>query len=436
MHPRSQITPATSVAPAPRAGHSAALSLRGGAAVMFVFGGTTWDDEVGDLWQFNLSSRAWAQVTGEGSFPSRRTGAVMVPVGQSSTATPGSGPQAGRLLVALGHGCLKGSSYSVAASNTVVHGISALGGYTGWDPTLSASGNGTISVFGSYVNATTGETVYSSKPPDLWVESLPDSGERFCVEELDDAWEYSPAACPGDCSRRGSCEYNSCVCDEGFWGADCSLVTCPGAQCVFDYVSRVQTCDQCGTKGSCDGLTGACTCVFPASGPACDQAACLNGCSGHGVCDTASPDPLTGYGTCTCDSVDGVPAYSGVDCSVAVCPFNPSGGKLRGETTPCSGHGTCVLGQCVCYPGFGDSFYYRAVSVPGQDVGLLIPITANGTDIPGCGFEGTPECDPVYVADCGGLLFVPAAAPGLRPPAAAAWLAAAAAWWLLLLGSS
>jgi hypothetical protein len=88
----------------------------------------------------------------------------------------------------------------------------------------------------------------------------------------------------------------------------------------------------------------------------------------------------------------------------------------------------------LCYPGFGDSFYYRAVWVPGQDVGLLIPVTANGTDIPGCGFEGTPECDPVYVADCGGLLSCP-------PPrracarAAAAWLAAAAAWWLLLHGS-
>ena len=44
-----------------------------------------------------------------------------------------------------------------------------------------------------------------------------------------------------------------------------------------------------------------------------------------------------------------------------------------------------------------------------------------------------PLCSVVRdVADCGGLLFVPAAAPGLRPPAAAAWLAAAAAWWLLL----
>ena len=429
---RPQLYPVTSAAPAPRSGHSAALSLRGGAAVMFVFGGTTWDDEIGDLWAFNLSSRAWALIGGEGTFPSRRTGAVMVPVGQSASVAPGSGPQAGRLLLALGHGCLKGAAYGPASSSTTTHGVSALGGYSGWDPSLSASGNGTIAVFGSYVNATTGETVYSAVPPDMWVEALSDYGERYCVEELDDAWEYSPAACRADCSRHGACEFNACVCDPGFWGDDCSQLTCPGAVCAFDYVGRALVCDQCGAGGTCDGATGACACVFPASGPACDQFACLNGCSGHGVCDTSVADPDTGYGICTCDTVNGTAVYTGADCSVAVCPSNPTAGGTS-SSVPCSGRGTCILGACVCYPGFGDSFLARTQRVAGSDVPIYIPIDRNGADIEGCGYEGGPGCEPVYVADCGSLLFVPGAAPRAAAAAAARMLAAALAAALLLL---
>ena len=397
---------------------------------MFIFGGTTWDDEIGDMWQFNLSSHAWSLVEGEGTFPSRRSGAVLVPVGQSPTIAPGAGPQSGRLLLALGHGCLKGANYTAASRSTTAHGLAALGGYSGWDPSLSASGNGTIAVFGSYVDAVTGLTVYSSLPPDLWVESLTEYGEKYCVEELDDVWEYSPVACPADCSRHGVCEYNRCVCDPGFWGVDCGLVTCPGAVCTYDYLGRQLLCDQCGARGSCDGATGACACVPPASGPACDQAACLNGCSGHGVCDTANADPTTGYGTCTCDTVDGALAYEGTDCSIAVCAFNPSGGAIRSlASPPCSGAGTCVLGKCLCYPGFGDSFYYKAQAVPGEDAPMRIPVAEDGSALPNCGFEATPGCEPVYVNDCGGLMFIPGAAAGLRPPGAFAWLVLAAAWW-------
>jgi hypothetical protein len=429
-HP-PQLVPATSAAPPPRAGHSAALSLRGGAAVMFVFGGATWDDEIGDLWQFNLSSHAWARVLGEGAFPSRRTGAILVPVGQASAGAPGAGPQAGRLLLALGHGCLKGASYVAAAASRVVHAVAALGGYTGWDPALSASGNGTIGAFGSYVNATTGETVYSSAPPDLWVEALSEYGEKYCVEELDDVWEYTPTACLADCSRHGVCEFNFCVCDAGYWGDDCSLSTCTGAACAYNYVARALVCDQCGAAGTCDGATGACSCVFPASGPACDEHACPNDCSGHGVCNTTAADPVTGYGVCDCAQVDGRAVYTGADCSVAVCPFNPSAGANVDPTIPCSGVGTCVLGACQCFPGFGDSFYYKPVSVQGSDVPMRVPIARNGSALPNCGYEGSPGCEPEYVGDCGSLLFVPGAArPGARPPGAAAVLALA---WLALL---
>ena len=38
------------------------------------------------------------------------------------------------------------------------------------------------------------------------------------------------------------------------------------------------------------------------------------------------------------------------------------------------------------------------------------PVALNGTSIAGCGYEGTPGCEPVYVPDCGSLMYVPAEA--------------------------
>jgi hypothetical protein len=232
------------------------------------------------------------------------------------------------------------------------------------------------------------------------------------------------------------CEFNFCVCDPGFWGDDCSLLACPGAACAFDYAAHVLRCEQCGAGGACDGASGACACVFPASGPACDKAACLNDCSGNGVCDQDAPDAITGYGLCNCTKgADGVTdVYEGADCSVAVCPFNDSNGAQRDPAAPCSGAGTCVRGACVCYPGFGDSFYYKAESVAGSDVPRRRPVARNGTALPGCGYEGAPGCEPVYVNDCGSLMFVPGAATRrAQPPGAAAAAAAAAVWAALLL---
>ena len=58
--------------PSPRYGHSAGISRLQGDVVMLVYGGYTWSDEIGDMWQYNVSSGAWTQVVGEGNFPSRR----------------------------------------------------------------------------------------------------------------------------------------------------------------------------------------------------------------------------------------------------------------------------------------------------------------------------------------------------------------------------
>ena len=406
----------SSASPGVRAGHSAAMSLRGSDAMMLLFGGNTWDDQIGDAWQMNMSSFTWTVLTGEGTFPSRRRDMVMVPVGQQAVRiSAGAGSNAGSMLLGFGLGCLSGSSY-VAASNatTPAHLLAlnayALSSYTGFDTSLSRSGNGTITAFGSYVNASTGQTVYASAP-DLWVETSPTVGEKFCVEFLDDLWEYSPAACPADCSRHGTCTFNACLCDPGFWGADCSQVSCPGSVCVFDYGARTTSCVFCTGRGSCDGLAGTCLCntTLLATGSDCALATCLNGCSGNGLCDNNNTN-AAGYGTCTCSS-----GYTGDDCSQSVCATNPS----VSTSLVCSGNGLCLGGQCSCFPGYGDSIVFQS----GGGGTTEVPIFAeNNSLIPGCGFEGMPGCYPEYVADCGSLMFIPSRAAREGGPARLATL--------------
>jgi hypothetical protein len=73
-------------------------------------------DEIGDMWQYNISSNVWTEIVPEGDYPSRREGSTMVSVGQTSTFRSGSSRQAGRALIFGGHGCLKGKTYAEAVA--------------------------------------------------------------------------------------------------------------------------------------------------------------------------------------------------------------------------------------------------------------------------------------------------------------------------------
>ena len=326
--------------PSARYGHAAAMStkiLHGlRQPVMLVFGGYTWDDEMGDLWQYNISSNTWAKTEGEGTFPSRRYRHSMVAVGQNDKNTDG------RMLVFGGHGCLSGESYVQATKDKVV-GVEE-------NP--------------EYNNR------YIQRPNLV--------GEKYCIEELADLWQYYPTSCPRDCSRHGLCEYNFCVCDQGFTGNDCSNVSCPADDCYFDYFGRQQVCFQCNGRGECNGYTGQCMCRFPASGLSCEFTECLNQCNGHGTCDRTRANSL-GYGVCLCDLKDGLPAYEGLDCSIPICPAQ---NVTVGEGT-CNGRGNCVNGTCICYPGFGDSFLYRLVTdeEDDEDAGIRVPVDVSGNDL-------------------------------------------------------
>lgn len=415
-HPRYPIRPS------PRFGHAAAISIKGSQVVMLVYGGYTWNDEIGDLWYYNISGDTWIKVEGEGEFPSRRYRAVMVPVGHSSQLRTGTTDQAGRALIYGGHGCLKGENYVDATKSKVESNMDRINNIDRqWDTQYDMTGDGRITV---RANVDEYGNPMLNTNPDLWIQTPSEYGEKYCYEELDDLWQYFPTSCPKDCSRRGVCEYNFCVCDEGFTGLDCSNVSCPADICVFDYLGHKQVCNQCNNRGTCNGYTGQCECEFPASGPSCREYDCLNDCNGNGVCDNYRTNAL-GYGRCECFTVDGRAAYTGLDCSIPVCPANPSDKK---ETT-CNDRGICVNGTCVCHPGYGDSFIYNELRPPdGGLYGIRIPTDANLNPLPGCGYDAEndayddslrgpkpadpvtgrpalPQCQPIYVADCGGILY-------------------------------
>ena len=432
------------IRPSPRFGHAAAISIKDEEVVMLVFGGYTWNDEIGDLWYYNISGDTWIKVEGEGEFPSRRYRAAMVPVGHTEQLRTGSTQQAGRALIYGGHGCLKGENYVDATKSKVVSQIDRLNNVDlQWDTQYDMTGDGQITV--RQIDLDEFGNPMLNTNPDLWIQTPNDYGEKYCYEELDDLWQYFPTSCPKDCSRHGSCLYNFCVCDEGYTGIDCSNVSCPDDLCIFDYLGHTQVCEQCNNRGTCNGYTGQCDCEFPASGESCREYDCLNDCNGNGVCDHGRNNSL-GYGVCECFALDGRPAYTGLDCSIPVCPYNPANKK----NLTCMDRGICVNGTCVCHPGFGDSFVHIELKPAEGDLyGIRIPTDFDLNPIPGCGYDAEndayndlfrgpkpadpvtglpamPVCEPIYVADCGDMFYTFAGTNAVH--GAPLFLALAIAW--------
>merc|ERR1711916_151424 len=89
------------------------------------------------------------------------------------------------------------------------------------------------------------------------------------------------------------------------------------------------------------GLRCLCKCGY--SGTTCNIG-CPNSCSGQGTCDT-----ITGVCTCNTDS-SGLPIYVLDDCSKINCPSNSESGVT------CSGRGSCLATStsavCECDSGY------------------------------------------------------------------------------------
>ena len=62
---------------------------------------------------------------------------------------------------------------------------------------------------------------------------------------LNDFWAYNINKCNNDCNNQGECRYGFCICDSGFYGLDCSNMTCPGDFCYYDEVTNEQVCNHC-----------------------------------------------------------------------------------------------------------------------------------------------------------------------------------------------
>ena len=388
------------VRPPARFAHSAAIVMKGTHVIMLVHGGKTWNDEIGDMWQYNISSNVWTLLQGDGDFPSRRHGATMVAVGQSTAQRTGASGQSGRALIFGGHGCLFGLDYAdaaQAAADATTQGRTYTDPLTGtaveWSNKYSMTADGYLQIDGVSV---------VSADDSMWLAALNDTiqaangyGEVICTEILDDLWQYLPDECPKDCSRVGTCSFNVCNCVDGFFGADCSQPLCPKSNCTFDAIGRGMVCEHCSGRGDC--VDGACVnCKYPSSGVSCENDV--------GQCET-----------CECYKDAGKTPPEGLDCGVVlVCPKNPS----IATSAECAGNGECVDGVCKCYPGFTDSM----VVTRAGDARIPARLDANGTVIaaPECGYDDDPAkalenrfapslitaaCEPTYIPDCGGYLY-------------------------------
>ena len=171
------------------------------------------------------------------------------------------------------------------------------------------------------------------------------------VRVLGDFWVLMAHDCARNCSGNGVCTNGYCKCDPGYYGIDCSNITCPGSVCEYDG-DRSQHCTHCcydnadgrkvpcrledeelmiftgTTEGVCDGF-GACQCAPPYIGEDCSILDCKHNCSFNGYCMVEFPQSR-----CQCKE-----GYTGEYCQHIECLNNCS-----------SPNGFCdhATGECTC----------------------------------------------------------------------------------------
>jgi hypothetical protein len=193
-----------------------------------------------------------------------------------------------------------------------------------------------------------------------------DEGQCAC-DQLHGYTEKSgceKSRCPKGCSQNGVCnDDNTCTCDVGYLGEDCSKVGCPlgyrnkeGATtpCTLQFCSPNTPGDvSCGGKGTCDSDQGKCVCEKGFWGDGCQESLCTPTCV-NGKCrklDHAS------RGVCICDQ-----GFSGAGCNIAYC------GETDAKTgKACSaGSGVCLHSEQRCECGAGYRGHFCEVAYCGE----------------------------------------------------------------------
>lgn len=78
---------------------------------------------------------------------------------------------------------------------------------------------------------------------------------RFLIPAFIFIWACSDPCSDIDCSNNGECVDGDCVCDQGFFGVDCSMNVCDTLACI---------------NGMCDPVNLSCICEEGYEGRACD----------------------------------------------------------------------------------------------------------------------------------------------------------------------
>lgn len=173
--------------------------------------------------------------------------------------------------------------------------------------------------------------------------TLPTINTTYPSTSKGDFWAWSSAWCPANCTGHGSCVWGHCYCRDGYYGTDCSNVTCGGDYCAYDTANHLQTCSHCcasgwahsdgedympgvrkipcdathpgEVNGICDGF-GQCVCAPPFLGADCSTKDCRDNCTSieRGYCSAEYP-----VSRCVC-----APPYAGFNCSLTTCLNNCS----------------------------------------------------------------------------------------------------------------
>lgn len=163
----------------------------------------------------------------------------------------------------------------------------------------------------------------------LVAEQVFDAGKTHPTTIVGDTWNWDRDKCMHNCRNRGECLFGHCYCKEGFYGIDCSNITCPGDFCYYDEFTHQQVCKHCCHASYHHTHNGYDDYPHSERKVACDHD---HPGESHGICD--------GFGQCQCR-----PPFVGEDCSIRDCPDK------------CNGNGYCSLeypvGRCVCNPGYG-----------------------------------------------------------------------------------